>query len=221
MTEVRKMKIFTDDAVYVQCGDIIYFRNRNFARDVFMKIITDDAAYVQKNDIAYLNQTDLDIPASIYLKACETGTFIVDDSNRYEFIRFNKSDEIQFFKNQDWILDYNQVKDMTEDELIEYGERIITQYNELAETFNALSEQERMQNIELDMQCDLLGFKLFSLHDFIFYRKGLLEMQLPSGLPEENPFIISSRTFINPDQELSLPKKIRVLRLEKAIHPKK
>lgn len=215
-----EMKIFTDDAFYVQRGDIIYFKNRNFTRGVFMKIITDDAAYVQKNDIAYLNQTDLDIPASIYLKACETGTFIVDDSNRYEFIRFNKSDEIQFFKNQDWILDYNQVKDMTEDELIEYGERIITQYNELAETFNALSEQERIQNTELDMRCDLLGFKIFSLHDFIFYRKGLLEMQLPSELPKESPFIISSRTFINPDQELPLPKKTRVLRLEKAIHPK-
>lgn len=215
-----EMKIFTDDAFYVQRGDIIYFKNRSFTRGVFMKIITNDAAYVQKNDIAYLNQTDLDIPASIYLKACETGTFIVDDSNRYEFIRFNKSDEIQFFKNQDWILDYNQVKDMTEDELIEYGERIITQYNELAKTFNALSEQERIQNTELDMRCDLLGFQIFSLHDFIFYRKGLLEMQLPSELPKESPFIISSRTFINPDQELPLPKKTRVLRLEKAIHPK-
>ncbi len=214
------MKIFTDDAFYVQRGDIIYFKNRSFTRGVFMKIITNDAAYVQKNDIAYLNQTDLDIPASIYLKACETGTFIVDDSNRYEFIRFNKSDEIQFFKNQDWILDYNQVKDKTEDELIEYCERIITQYNELAETFNALSEQEQMQNTKLDMQCDLLAFKLFSLQEFIFYRKGLLEMQLPSELPKESPFIISSRTFINPDQELPLPKKTRVLRLEKAIHPK-
>lgn len=215
-----EMKIFTDDAFYVQRGDIIYFKNRSFTRGVFMKIITNDAAYVQKNDIAYLNQTDLDIPASIYLKACETGTFIVDDSNRYEFIRFNKSDEIQFFKNQDWILDYNQVKDMTEDELIEYGEKIITQYNELAEAFNALNEQERIQNTELDMRCDLLGFQIFSLHDFIFYRKGLLEMQLPSELPKESPFIISSRTFINPDQELPLPKKTRVLRLEKAIHPK-
>lgn len=215
-----EMKIFTDDAFYVQRGDIIYFKNRSFTRGVFMKIITNDAAYVQKNDIAYLNQTDLDIPASIYLKTCETGTFIVDDSNRYEFIQFNEPAEIQFFKNQDWILDYNQVKDMTEDELIEYGEKIITQYNELAETFNALSEQERIQNTELDMRCDLLGFKIFSLHDFIFYRKGLLEIQLPSELPKESPFIISSRTFINPDQELPLPKKTRVLRLEKAIHPK-
>ena len=59
-----EMKIFTDDAFYVQRGDIIYFKNRSFTRGVFMKIITNDAAYVQKNDIAYLNQTDLDIPAS-------------------------------------------------------------------------------------------------------------------------------------------------------------
>ena len=38
-----------------------------------MKIITDSAVYVQKNDIAYLNQTDLAIPASIFMKVLVVG----------------------------------------------------------------------------------------------------------------------------------------------------
>ena len=33
-----------------------------------MKIFRNDAVYVQKNDIAYLNNTDLSIPASIFRK---------------------------------------------------------------------------------------------------------------------------------------------------------
>ena len=59
-----------------------------------MKIITDNAAYVQKNDIAYMNQTDLVIPASIFMKAFGNVTVIVDDSNRYEFVTFEVPEEI-------------------------------------------------------------------------------------------------------------------------------
>ena len=54
-----------------------------------MKIITDSAVYVQKNDIAYLNQTDLAIPASIFMKVFGSGIVIIDDSNRYEFVEFD------------------------------------------------------------------------------------------------------------------------------------
>ena len=78
-----EMKIFTDDAFYVQRGDIIYFKNRNFTRGVFMKIITNDATYVQKNDIAYLNQTDLDIPASNYFKKYENLNLNFEYNNSY------------------------------------------------------------------------------------------------------------------------------------------
>ena len=75
-----------------------------------MKIITDNAVYVQKNDIAYLNQTDLAIPASIFMKIF--GNDIVDDNNRYEFIKFDTPEEIEYFRNIDWMIDYNEVKNL-------------------------------------------------------------------------------------------------------------
>ena len=57
--------------------------------EVFIvKIITENAVYVQKNDIAYLNQTDLPIPASIFMKVFGNGIVIIDDSNRFEFEKF-------------------------------------------------------------------------------------------------------------------------------------
>ena len=48
-----------------------------------MKIFRNDAVYVQKNDIAYLKNTDLSIPASIFMKVFGSGIVIIDDSNRY------------------------------------------------------------------------------------------------------------------------------------------
>ena len=59
-----------------------------------MKIITSEAIYVQKNDIGFLNQTDLAIPASIFLKVFGNGITIIDNSNRFEFVKFEEEREI-------------------------------------------------------------------------------------------------------------------------------
>lgn len=58
-----------------------------------MKIIANNIAYIQKNDTAYLNQTDLTIPTSIFIKIFGNGIVIIDDSNRYEFIEFEAPEE--------------------------------------------------------------------------------------------------------------------------------
>ena len=51
-----------------------------------MKIIKDNAVYVQKNDIGFLNQTDLEIPMSIYLKVFGNGIVLINNKNKYEFV---------------------------------------------------------------------------------------------------------------------------------------
>ncbi len=83
-----------------------------------MKIITNDSAYVQKNDISYLNLSDLPIPASIFMKVFGNGVTIINDSNRYDFVKFDEESEIEYFKDLDWMIDYNEVKDLSEDEII-------------------------------------------------------------------------------------------------------
>ena len=80
-----------------------------------MKIITDNAAYVQKNDLMYLNSSSLAIPGSIYMKVFGWGITVINDRNRYEFVKFEEDSEIEFFKDIDWMIDYNEVKDLTEE----------------------------------------------------------------------------------------------------------
>ena len=70
-----------------------------------MKIITDNAVYVQKNDIAYLYSSDLEMPVSVFMKVFGKGDTIIDDSNRYDFVKFEDESEIVFFKGLDWIID--------------------------------------------------------------------------------------------------------------------
>jgi hypothetical protein len=89
-----------------------------------VKIINSDSAYVQKNDIAYLNSFDLPIPFSIFMKVFGNGVTIINDSNRYDFVKFDEESEIEFFKGLDWMIDYNEVKDLSEDEIIKLAKNI-------------------------------------------------------------------------------------------------
>ena len=153
-----------------------------------MKIITENAVYVQKNDITYLNHTDLPIPASIFIKVFGNGVVIIDDSNRYEFEKFEDNHEIEFFKRLDWIVDYNSVKDLSDDEIIEIGKSIAQSKNQIAKQFNSMSENERKENLEMVTQCELLDFKMYSLRDILWFKQGHLKMTLPEGVdyPEES-----------------------------------
>ena len=132
-----------------------------------MKIITNDSAYVQKNDLAYLNSSDLPIPASIFMKVFGNGVTIINDSNRYDFVKFDEESEIEYFKDLDWMIDYNQVKDLSEDEMIKLAESI---------------GEERKQHTNMVTKCDLLEFKFYSLRDILWFKQGHIPMELPEGI---------------------------------------
>lgn len=153
-----------------------------------MKIITEDCAYVQKNDIAYLNSYDLPIPASIYMKIFGNGVTIINSSNRYDFVKFEDKEEIEFFKSLDWMIDYNQVDILTYDGMLDFGQSITDEREKVAERFNdpnvKLTDEEKK---EIAMQYELLDFKLKSLMDIMKFKQGILSIELPEELfPKEN-----------------------------------
>lgn len=147
-----------------------------------MKIITNNAVYVQKNDIEYLNQTDLVIPASIYMKVFDKGSFTIGDSNKYEFVKFETPEEIEFFKGIDWMIDYNEVKDLSEEETIVIGQSIAEEKNNIAQRFNSMTPEERENNMSMIFQCELLDFKMYSLRDVLWFKQGHIKMELPEGM---------------------------------------
>lgn len=146
-----------------------------------MKIINSDSVYVQKNDIAYLNSSDLPIPASVYMKVFGKGVTIINDSNRYDFVKFEEKSEIEYFKGLDWMIDYNKVKDLSEDEIIKLAESIGEERDEIASTFNSMPEEERKQHTDMVTKCDLLEFKFYSLRDILWFKQGHISMNLPEN----------------------------------------
>jgi len=147
-----------------------------------MKIITSNAVYVQKNDIAFLNQTDLPIPASIFMKVFGNGITIIDNRNRFEFVKFEEESEIEYFRKLDWIVDYDLVKDLGEEQIIELGQGVAQEKNIIVQTFNAMSVDDRRVNMHLVAECERLDFILYSLRDVLYFKQGHLKMTFPEGV---------------------------------------
>lgn len=154
-----------------------------------MKIFKDGAVYVQKNDIINLNQFDLVIPASIYLSLFGNEVTIIDDSNRFEFVRYDKDYEIEFFKNIDWIIDYNEVKDLDENKILELAQNITDKQKSVSEKYNSMSEEEQNENEHLLLEYQNFYFKICSLYDVVLFMKGRIKMTLPEGVEYPKDYV--------------------------------
>lgn len=141
--------------------------------------------YVQMNDIMMLNSSDVPIPASIYQKVF-TNVVIVDDSNRMEFIEFTQPNEVKFFESIDWIVDYKQVRNLSEEKIKNQCQAISTEMNEIATRLNNTS----VNNIEkqsLIQRHTLLDYKMKYLAEILLIKQGYKQVPFPV-VPDSDGF---------------------------------
>ena len=164
-----------------------------------MKIINKDVAYVQKNDIAYLNTTDLPIPLSIYAKVFGFETSIVNDNNRYSFIKLDDKSEIEYLKGIDFVVDYNDYKDLSEEEMTKILDSIKDEYYKVVDEFNAMTKEERTKHHNLITQSENLEFKYCTIRDILWFTQGHIKFELPEGVdyPKHYKKPISGKVFFN------------------------
>lgn len=137
-----------------------------------------EVVYVQMQDIMHLNQSDLPIPASIYTKVF-TGVTIVNDSNRFDFVRFDEEHEVRFFRDLEFVIDYDKYKGLTDEQLEEEGQKLAVKANEIAEKWNNMSEEERKQNSNLLQEHENLGYMLNFLSEIYAVKHRKRKMPFP------------------------------------------
>ena len=144
-----------------------------------MKVIYDNCVYVQKNDMAYLEASDLPIPASVFIKVFGNSITIINDSNRYDFVQFKEKSEIDFFKGLDWMVDYNELRNLSEEEIIKLAEDTNKERDKIAATYNSMPVKERQKHTDMVTKCDLLEFKFYSLRDILWMKQGHISINIP------------------------------------------
>lgn len=151
-----------------------------------MKIITKDCAYVQYTDIAELIDalivTKAECPQSV-LETCYGTTFTCNSDNQFEFMEFYNEDAIEFFKNLNYIVDYDDVKETSEEALAKYSNSLAFNRNKMIQTYNQMSKQKQDEYQEdVELRTRLLDHKIQTLEQFRLFKAGKLRMDLPEGI---------------------------------------
>ena len=152
-----------------------------------MKIFRDNKVYVQRNNIAVLNTVCESIPAKIFITLCSEGSIIVGNYNRFNFYEFDNPEIVEYFRQQDWIVDYDEVKGLNQQEMYRLGDEVVEEMNNAATEYNAMSQEEREQHPELRERHALLRNKLTELGDVYLFLNGKLKMNLPEGIEGPTP----------------------------------
>jgi len=155
---------------------------------IFNKEDGKEIVYVQKNDIAYHNNIEEKIPASIYLKMySHTEITIIADDNRMDFVSFDEPNEIEFFKKADYILDWNEYQKLSEEQLKEKYQEMLEQKNEKAETFIAMSNEDKEQNQHIIQECENLDYMMKYVQEFYWIKTEQKTMPFPQ-VPSSSGF---------------------------------
>lgn len=131
------------------------------------------------------------------MKVFDRDVIIINNRNRYDFVEFDAPEEIEFFKGIDWMIDYNEVKDLSEEGIITLGQSIVKEKNRIAQKFNSMEINERKRNMGMVTQCELLDFKMYSLRDFLWFKQGHIKMKLPASVKTETGIKKLVKTMFN------------------------
>lgn len=107
---------------------------------------------------------------------------IVDNRNRHNFIKFDGEHEVEYFESANWIIDYEKLKNLSEDELVVLGEAARDKQKEVSEQYNALPVEERDNHKDLYNQFFTLYYEMYGLKDLIDLKRGDINFELPEGV---------------------------------------
>ena len=147
---------------------------------LFHKENGQETVYVQMQDNLYLvHESNVSVPASIFEKVFSVGAVFVTDANRFDFIRFEEEHEVDFFKKLEFVIDYDQYKDFSEEQLIAEVKKLEDKANEIAEKWNDMTSEERRENSELYEEHQNLDYMCRFLCEIYFVKHGKRSMPFP------------------------------------------
>lgn len=143
-----------------------------------MKIFTSNAVYVQKIDLEFFKYSLHSLPQTISKQFFESNKVDCDDYGKYDFIKFENIEDIDFFKSVNWIIDYASVKDLSDEEYNKLGWDLARKREQATERLYSFERENNEYRIIL-LECKLLQYQISMLQDIADVRDGRLKIRIP------------------------------------------
>lgn len=142
-----------------------------------------ECVFVTLDSIAMLYYVDDNMPKSIFSKLLKEPSVMnncngIDEENKNRYVKFSKKSEVEYFKNINWIYDFEKCLEMSESELE-------SKFKGISDVLEALKEKRKIDknNQVLKAECIKKQYELESI-------KILLNIK--SNMPEPE--------YISPDK---------------------
>lgn len=134
--------------------------------------------FVQKKDVSYFITEGREIPLCILEVFYKDGVNPVDDDLR-EFLKIEREEAVRFFKEKDYIIDYNQYKDFTVRQLERKIKRVGKEIIKIEQKIEKSTDDDIRQIAQkVEAYCDkkYLRYELFLLKDL---KEGKTKINFP------------------------------------------
>lgn len=142
-----------------------------------MKVVIRNSFYVQKKDILFLKLIGVLLPQTVFDEV-----MVNNFKNGNEFIKIDSIEGIEFFKNLDFIVDYDLYKDITLEDYEKMDLDISLLLEQIESSFNAMSELEAMENLYLVEEVEKLEYKREELMNILRFRHGCIDAILSDDI---------------------------------------
>ena len=149
---------------------------------IFNKEDNVEVVYVQREDLIYvlhycINATD-DIVSDFLLEKKHT-----NKNNKNEFICFSKEPIIEFFRKQDWVIDYKQYRKLSMEDIMFKDTEIVNDINRLRD---ALGEAETMEKKRIILsRLALVSYKARDIKRLYDYKDNLIDFEVPLAIDSD------------------------------------
>ena len=156
-----------------------------------MKVNYSNNIYIQVIDLMWLNTLNIDMPSVVRKSIFNISYRLINNSiSNTDFICFEDNEIIKYFNNLDWIIDYDEVKDLSLYELTVYRNNVKKECNNLIKKYNRMDYYDKLKNWLLRDRINYLNIKWLNVRDFILYRMGIIRYELPEGISKHRRKIL-------------------------------
>ena len=144
-----------------------------------MKVFKNGKVYVQNEDLILILRSGELMPTSVLEKFYGNGPVIIVQDNMEDYVEFEETAQVEFFKRLDWIVDYDEVKNLSLEELEKLYDATKDEMVKIRNKYSDLSQNDDCYEKD-SIRFELLGNKLYSLSKIQYFKARKLELALPN-----------------------------------------
>lgn len=145
-----------------------------------MKVFKNGKVYVQNEDLILILRSGELMPTSVLEKFYGNGPVIIVQDNMEDYVEFEETEQVEFFKRLDWIVDYDEVKNLSTEELEKIINDVRDEMVKIRNKYSDLSQNDNDCYEKDSIRYELLGNKLYSLSKIQYFKARKLELALPN-----------------------------------------